>query len=139
MTISPSNDSNGHSLNHKSAHWSSVAAQKVATRDALIPKEWLIAQTDALNVMNVPKTCGVLSPVELQITETTAPELVSQMTTGTLKSYDVVLAFCKRAAVAQQLVSVSFYLLSDVRALIRTDRQTVLLRFFSPKPWTRQG
>jgi amidase len=85
--------------------WEGTSAAKVAARDALIPSAWLIEPTKARNVMDVPKHCGILSQAELGITEKAAPDLVSLMLDGTLKSYDVVLAFCKRAAIAQQLVS----------------------------------
>ena len=85
--------------------WESVATAKQAKRDALIPPEWKIKPTQALNVIDVPKTCGILSPTELEITESPADVLLERMASGELKSYDVTLAFCKRAAIAQQLVS----------------------------------
>ncbi|WWD20157.1 hypothetical protein CI109_104633 [Kwoniella shandongensis] len=85
--------------------WTEVAAAKVAARDALIPSEWRIPPTEAINVIDVPKTCGVLTPVEIDITETEAPVLVEKMVKGELKSYDVTLAFCKRAAIACQLTN----------------------------------
>lgn len=44
-------------------------------------------------------------PPELDITETEATILVRKMVGGELKSREVTEAFCKRAAVAQQLVS----------------------------------
>jgi len=113
--------------------WTKIAAQKVAARDALIPKEWLIPPTDALNVMEIPTTSGILSTSEIKITETEAPLLVSRMVKGELSSYDVVLAFCKRAAIAQQLVRYQF---RCPGALPETDtsRQTVLRRSCSSKP-----
>ncbi|KAK4686086.1 amidase, partial [Tremellales sp. Uapishka_1] len=85
--------------------WSDIAAQKVAARDALIPAEWKIAPTDALNVLDVPASCGILSAQEIKITELSAEVLVQKMIDSELKSYDVVLAFCKRAAIAQQLTN----------------------------------
>lgn len=84
--------------------WSEIAAAKVAARDALIPEQWRIPVTDALNVIDIPKTCRVLSPGEIEITETPAPTLVRKILREELRSYDVTLAFCKRAAIAQQLV-----------------------------------
>ncbi|OWZ61424.1 hypothetical protein AYX15_06373 [Cryptococcus neoformans] len=85
--------------------WSEIAAAKVAARDALIPEQWRIPVTDALNVIDIPKTCGVLSPGEIEITETPAPTLVQKILREELRSYDVTLAFCKRAAIAQQLTN----------------------------------
>ena len=84
--------------------WEEVSRSKQAARDALIPKAWRIPPTDALNVMDVPRTCGVLSAKDLEMTELNAVQLVEQMVAGKLTSYEVTLAFCKRAAVAQQLV-----------------------------------
>ncbi|WVQ79332.1 hypothetical protein IAT38_001429 [Cryptococcus sp. DSM 104549] len=88
-----------------SSSWEEISKAKIAARDALIPKAWLIPPTDARNVIDVPKTCGVLTPAELEITETEAPVLVEKMLKGELKSEEVTVAFCKRAAVAQQLTN----------------------------------
>ncbi|WVW86757.1 hypothetical protein I302_108811 [Kwoniella bestiolae CBS 10118] len=88
-----------------STPWQDIAAAKRQARDALIPEEWRIKPTSADNVIDVPRTCGVLSPKEIEITELDAPTLVEKMVEGKLKSYDVTLAFCKRAAVAQQLTN----------------------------------
>ena len=84
--------------------WKETAAAKVAARDAFIPLEWRISLTEARNVLGVPATCGILTTSELEITETDAVTLVEQMIKKQLKSRDVTMAFCKRAAIAQQLV-----------------------------------
>ncbi|EXJ86205.1 hypothetical protein A1O1_06575 [Capronia coronata CBS 617.96] len=88
--------------------WQERCASKQAERDATIPKEWLLQElpsAERANVMDVPYTCGIMSAAELAITELDATELLHRMAEGTLKSYDVVLAFCKRAAIAQQLLN----------------------------------
>ncbi|WRT69538.1 uncharacterized protein IL334_006525 [Kwoniella shivajii] len=85
--------------------WEEISKAKRDARDALIPKEWLIPSTDALNVIDIPRTCGVLTPKEVEITELEAPVLVEKMIKGELKCYDVTLAFCKRASIAQQLTN----------------------------------
>ncbi|WVR08198.1 hypothetical protein IAU60_005245 [Kwoniella sp. DSM 27419] len=87
------------------APWEQVAAAKRAARDALIPRGWIIPSTKARNVIDVPRTCGLLSDAEVDITEQDAAALVEKMIKGELKSYDVTLAFCKRAAIAQQLTN----------------------------------
>ncbi|OCF37149.1 amidase [Kwoniella heveanensis BCC8398] len=87
------------------AKWEDIASAKRAARDALIPEEWRIPDTAERNVINVPKKCGVLTPKELEITETEASVLVDRMIGGQLTSYEVTLAFCKRAAIAQQLTN----------------------------------
>jgi amidase len=57
-------------------------------------------------VLDVPRRSGILTKKELDITENhDATDLVSKMAKGELKSVEVVTAFCKRAAIAQQCVS----------------------------------
>ena len=85
--------------------WSSIARSKQERNLALIPAGWRIQRPDSAHVMDVPASCGVLSKAELAITETAAPALVEQLQSRALSSYDVVLAFAKRAAIAHQLVS----------------------------------
>ena len=91
--------------------WKAIVARKQAEREARIPTEWRIRSlppASQTNVLDIPRTCGILSPAELQITETTdATALLEHLKTGRAKSLDVVTAFCKRAAIAQQLVSSS--------------------------------
>ena len=59
-----------------------------------------------MSVLDVPRTCGILTEKELDITENyDATALVEKMAKGEFKSVEVVTAFCKRAAVAQQCVS----------------------------------
>lgn len=92
-------------------HWTEIALEAQTLRDASIPKEWLlpiIPSPDVVNVMDVPYTCGLLTPEELQWRDKTAAELLELLHSGTLKSYDLTLAFCKRAAIAHQLVSKSY-------------------------------
>lgn len=89
-------------------HWTEIALEAQTLRDASIPREWLlpvIPSPDVVNVMNVPYTCGLLTQEELQWTDKTAAELLELLHSSALKSYDLTLAFCKRAAIAHQLVS----------------------------------
>jgi hypothetical protein len=56
-----------------------------------------------ISVLDVPSTSGVLTTAELTITESyDATALLMQIAGGNLRSVDVVRAFCKRAAIAQQ-------------------------------------
>lgn len=55
--------------------------------------------------MGVPKSCGILTAGELAITESSAVDLVSQLAAGKLTSVAVTTAFCKRAAIAHQLLN----------------------------------
>lgn len=88
--------------------WQQVSAQKIASRDALLPKEWLLPQPPAdsvLNVMDIPRTCGILSAKEIEITETPATELIDKMIAKELTSVEVTTAFCKRATIGCQLTN----------------------------------
>jgi amidase len=96
------------------ADWQELAKSKRESVAAKIPKDWLLPptltaqynETSTLNVLDVPRTCGLLTEVELAITENyDATDLIRLMSTGELKSIDVVTAFCKRAAIAQQCVN----------------------------------
>ncbi|KAJ4369968.1 hypothetical protein N0V83_005732 [Neocucurbitaria cava] len=96
------------------ADWASLARSKRDSVAAKIPSAWLLpsATTQALhssatlNVLDIPRTSTILTPKELQITEThDATALVSLLSSGALTSVEVVTAFCKRAAIAQQCVS----------------------------------
>jgi hypothetical protein len=88
--------------------WQTVASEQQRLRDSKIPKEWILESLpadDISNVMDIPRQSGIMTEKELSITDLDATSLLEQMKSGQLKSYDVTLAFCKRAAIAQQLVS----------------------------------
>lgn len=92
--------------------WREIAARKQKQRDDRIPKEWRLplcyttSSTSSDSVLDIPRICGVLKPEELSITEDhDATALVAALSVGKLKSVDVVTAFCKRAAIAQQLTN----------------------------------
>ena len=72
-----------------------------------IPAKWKLtskAQAPS-NVMDIPKTCGMLTPRQIEITEQTATELLGKLANGSLSSAEVTDAFLARAAIAHQLVS----------------------------------
>ena len=99
------------------AVWQSIARRKKEEQASKIPKEWLLRShpaTHQTNVLNVPGECGMLTAREVQITERyDATDLVLNLRSGKLKSVDVVTAFCKRAAIAQQLVSLTSVTISS--------------------------
>jgi amidase len=85
--------------------WEKTAADKKARIAASIPEEWRIkSRPTGDSVMDFPKKSGIMSAEELAITESTATDLVAQMSSGKLTSVAVTTAFCKRAALANQLV-----------------------------------
>ena len=85
--------------------WEEIAAEKKERIEKTIPDEWRIkSKPIGDSVMDYPAKSGIMSSEELAITESSAAELVAMMAKGVLKSVNVTLAFCKRAALAQQLV-----------------------------------
>ncbi|EFW18828.1 hypothetical protein D8B26_005627 [Coccidioides posadasii str. Silveira] len=99
-----------------------ISRQKLAQLDSKIPKEWRlpakwipagmhspeesVANTkyDAINVMDIPRQCGLLSTKQLEITEKwDVKGLLGEMASGRLTVTEVCEAFCKRAAIAHQL------------------------------------
>jgi Asp-tRNA(Asn)/Glu-tRNA(Gln) amidotransferase A subunit family amidase len=95
------------------APWKDIASRKRAQRDATIPVDWLLDKKalpkengEPENVLSVPDLCGILTSKEIQITsQCGAASLVSKMGSRTLSAKEVTLAFCKRAAIAQQLTN----------------------------------
>lgn len=92
------------------AEWETLAAAKRAARDGLIPKDTLLKNppgADVLDVRDVPRCSGILSAEELEITEpASVTALVEAIASKKYTSEQVVRAFCRRAAIAQQVVSV---------------------------------
>lgn len=90
----------------KTQTWEDVAKAKVDAREARIPSAWrLTSPPKSLNVMDVPRTCGILSERELEITESAAVDLVSSMVGKKYTAEEVATAFSKRAAIAHQLTN----------------------------------
>lgn len=84
-----------------------IAREKRAQRQQRIPKEWLLTddQLQSTDVLDVPRLCGLLSDREVQITEHhDAVDIVESISSGKLSAKEVATSFCKRAAIAQQLV-----------------------------------
>ncbi|KAJ5162623.1 Amidase [Penicillium coprophilum] len=101
-----------------------IAQRKQAELAAAIPAQWrlpahlipdgMLSISDSITVgpksykrvgvMDIPRSCGIMTQKELEITEKyDVRGLVAEMTEGRLKAEDVVRGFCKRAAVAHQL------------------------------------
>ena len=98
-----------------SESWESKVAKKQAAAKDLIPKEWLLPLTLAIpsNVLEIPRQSGILSERELEITESyDATQLLLKLAKGEFTSAEVTEAFSKRAAIAQQVVSVITRILS---------------------------
>lgn len=87
--------------------------EKRAKRYSSIPTEWQLPSsiTDDIHaeaqigVLDVPESCGIFSAKEIEITSKyDAVALLAKISAKELTSYEATLAFCKRAAIAQQLV-----------------------------------
>ena len=95
-------------------NYRAIAASKKAQQWAKIPKAWRLPTErfqDANNVTNIPLTCGLLNETEASITsDYDATALLGQLKAGVWSVEEVTIAFCKRAAIAQQLVSFDDYL-----------------------------
>ncbi|GAA6003800.1 uncharacterized protein JCM10292_003380 [Rhodotorula paludigena] len=91
-------------------NWREKAAEKKQAQDRLIPAAWRLSPElladDRADVTGVPKECGILSDRELEITELDeVEELAKRIAQGTYSAVEVTTAFCKRAAIAQQLTN----------------------------------
>lgn len=87
--------------------WQEIAAEKKAEQLARIPREWLVPETlhtDTPDLRPLAALSGVLTDRELEITgeQYDATALLAEIACGALTATEVVIAFCKRAAVAQQ-------------------------------------
>ncbi|GFF41779.1 putative amidase C550.07 [Aspergillus udagawae] len=100
-----------------------ISQRKLAELDSKIPSEWRLSESQIppgmlspaesitnvkeygrVNVMDIPRTCGLLSGRELDITEQyDVRELLRAMADKRLTAEEVTTAFCKRAAIAHQL------------------------------------
>jgi amidase len=85
-----------------------ISQAKCDQRDRLIRDEWKLSKKLTLghNVLEVPKTCGILNEREISITgDNDAVDIVKKIRKQEYTAEEVTVAFCKRAAIAQQLVS----------------------------------
>jgi amidase len=101
----------------KQEPWHDIAARKKAEQQARIPEAWRLSgstDTEQANLLQVPRQSGILTDAELQITEKyDATELLDELAQGNLTSMAVATAFCKRAAIAQQLTNCLTEILFD--------------------------
>ncbi|KAJ5099485.1 hypothetical protein N7532_006486 [Penicillium argentinense] len=103
----------------KSIPWQERVAKKQLQCAEKIPSTWKLSEafwsnfqtpladnkTDLVQEQVIRKS-GILTDREFEITESyTVSRLLSALATGALTSAEVTLAYCKRAAVAQQLVN----------------------------------
>jgi len=86
-----------------------IAVEKKAQQWDKIPKDWRVPTEifhNAINVMDIPLNCGLLNETESEITSNyDATALLEKLKAGIWSVEQVTVAFCKRAAIAHQLVS----------------------------------
>lgn len=98
--------------------WQTRGAEKRARCQSLIPKAWelpsalvqslshpLKTSKNNLVELDIARRSGLLTEKELRVTEAYDVQgLLKALASGQLTSLEVTVAFCKRAAIAQQLV-----------------------------------
>jgi amidase len=93
--------------------WQELVAEKKTRQASQIPEGWRISPNLLHNVsaesqdsvLDVPRRSGLLTTEELDITESyDAVHLVQKLAKKEFSAHAVTLAFCKRAAIAQQVV-----------------------------------
>jgi amidase len=86
--------------------WKNLAEIKRNAILAAIPEEWRIKNPSIKEQIDVTGSYvhQYLSKREIEITETTADDIVKQTTTGAWTAVEVTKAFCHRAALAHQLL-----------------------------------
>jgi amidase len=94
---------------HNNMTWQEIGEKARARLDASIPSEWRIPKdkmpaAERADVMDVPFLSGLFSEREILITTSSATHIVDVVAKGEWKAQEVARAFCKRAAVAHQLV-----------------------------------
>jgi amidase len=88
------------------ATWKDLTRKRREEQLEQIPPEWRLSPSHPRHPdsRETIRTCGILSEDELRWTDTTdVRQLLRQLATGQLSSVQVTTAFCKRAAIAQQL------------------------------------
>jgi len=109
-----------------SPSWKEKTADYRVSALAKIPEAWRLPEkyshlladpTSSKSVLHVPGECEILTPAELKITEEyTAISLAAALAKRELNAVDVTTAFCKRAAVAQQLTNCLTETMFDIAA-----------------------
>ncbi|KJA17602.1 hypothetical protein HYPSUDRAFT_46228 [Hypholoma sublateritium FD-334 SS-4] len=111
--------------------WKTLASRKKQALHDAIPRGWLIPSlpiSEHPNVIEVPRTCGLLTARELEITETTDVEVILRnLRTSVWTSLETTGAFYKRAVIAHQLTNCLTEIFVE-RALTRAMELDDILR-----------
>ncbi|ROW02769.1 hypothetical protein VSDG_01721 [Cytospora chrysosperma] len=118
--------------NQSAQAWEVRAAAKRSRCEGLIPPAWKLPSTVVQGLahlleksktnlieLDIPRRSGMLTEKELRITEAyDVRDLLKALASGELTSVDVTVAFCKRAAIAQQLACSNFSLTSCLTEIL---------------------
>ncbi|KAJ4327857.1 hypothetical protein N0V84_001667 [Fusarium piperis] len=94
--------------------WKALIREKRAYRDSKIPEEWRlpkkitdqVRRDNPISAFDLLDQTNLLTKREREITDDyDATHLVAQLASGALSSLEVTTAFCKRAAIAHQLIN----------------------------------
>lgn len=103
--------------------WKPTVDQKRSLQVATIPPSWRLSAPIPIwqTTLETIRSCNILSPQELEWTETTdVAKLLSLLASQEVSSVQVTTAFCKRAAIAQQLTRCLTEIFFD-RALVKAQ------------------
>lgn len=110
--------------------WKEIVRQRRAKQLEQIPTAWRLSdaqKTSSKNVREIIHSCGILSSQELELTDMTdVRPLLKKLATGEVSSLLVTTAFCKRAAIAQQVTKCLTEIFFD-QALKRANELDSLL------------
>lgn len=93
-------------MNAMTDPWKSIVQHKRARQLAAIPASWRLSTptNSSQTTLETIHSCGILTPEELQWTEITdIRDLLCRLASREVSSVQLTTAFCKRAAIAQQL------------------------------------
>ena len=97
--------------------WKAIAARKQDERASRIPPAWRLQSQPtpiADSLLHVPRQCGLLNETEWALTENhDATSLLGLLASRQVTSETVTRAFCKRAAIAQQVANCLTEILFD--------------------------
>ena len=100
--------------------YEAISHAKRLQRGGNIPREWTFDPKihQGIDLLDVPITCGLLTDAEIDITSKfDATSLLKGLKAGIWSVEQVTTAFCKRAAIAQQLVSLHHLFMVTVACL----------------------
>lgn len=93
--------------------WSEKSDRKKAALQHLIPPEWQLSASRIADAETCTDVSGLISSElslnERSITESSVKDILHSISTGDMTAYEVMSAFCHRAALAHQLVKLIYH------------------------------